>query len=93
MTLKTFSWTDSISKFQQGWPIYRLTKRAADRAALLPGPGATRCFGPQMSAQGKLLLEERNQRMAAATTPEEKQAVWEDIRLRALDIDYSRGVL
>ena len=88
MTLKSFSWTESVSKFRQGWWIYRLTKKAADRALLLPGPGATASFTPQMSQQGKALMEERNQRMATASSHEEEFQIWKSIRLRALEIDY-----
>ena len=88
MTLQSFSWTDSVSKFRQGWPLFRLTKRAADAACLERGPGATTTIAGSMSKQGLQLLRERQQRMAAATFHEEKLEIWQDIRLRATQIDY-----
>ena len=65
MTLKSFSWTDSVSKHLSGLPVYRITKRAADRACLLPGPGATRTVGPYMSAQERSFLPKRFDRLGS----------------------------
>ena len=93
MSLQTFSWTDSPSKYNEGWPLYKLTRRAADRASLTLAPGAGETYASCMSQQGLILLEERWTRLATATTPEEVQAVYVDIRQKAEQIDYSLPVL
>ena len=89
MTLQTFSWTDSPSKYNAGWPLYKLTRRAADRASLTLAPGAGETYAACMSPQGLILLDERWTRLATATTPEEVQAVYVDIRERCFQIDYT----
>ena len=45
-----------------------------------------------MSQQGLALLQERIDRLAAATTADKRQAIYTDIRLKAEQIDYSRDV-
>ena len=89
MSLKTFSWTDSPAKYVEGWPIYRLTRRAADLTSLTLAPGAGESYSECMSQQGLALLDERWTRLASATTPEEVQAVYFDIREKAKQIDYT----
>ena len=89
MSLKTFSWTDSPSKYNQGWPLYKLNRRAADRASLTLAPGAGETYASCMSPQGLILLEERWTRLATATTPEEVQEIYVDIRQKAEQIDYA----
>ena len=92
MSLKTFSWTSSASKYVQGWPLYRLDHRSADRLSLTLAPGAGESYSECMSQQGLALLSERNERLKSATTPEEVQAVYFDIRERANQIDYTQPV-
>ena len=92
MTLSTYSTTDSISAWKRGWPLVRLSKRAADRASLTVAPTASQTIANQMSQQGLALLRERFDRLATATTPDERQAVYFDIRQKAEAIDYTREV-
>ena len=89
MSLQTFSWTDSVSKYNEGWPLYKLDRRAADRASLTLAKGAGETYASCMSPQGLILLEERWTRLASATTPEEVQAIYVDIRQKAEQIDYT----
>ena len=92
MTLSTFYTTESLAQFQRGWPLFRLSKRAADRASLTMDAKASRTIATQMSQQGLGLLRERFDRLATATTPDERQAVYADIREKAERIDYAREV-
>ena len=92
MTLSTYSTTDSISAWKRGWPMVRLSKRAADRASLTVAPTASHTIANQMSQQGLVLLQERFTRLATASTPEEVQAIYFDIRQKAEAIDYTREV-
>ena len=89
MSLQTFSWTDSPSKYNEGWPLYKLDRRAADRASLTLAPGAGETYASCMSPQGLILLEERWTRLATATTPEEVQEIYVDIREKCFQIDYT----
>ena len=92
MTLSTYSTTESISAWNRGWPMVRLSKRAADRASLTMDAKASRTIANQMSQQGLVLLQERFTRLATASTPEEVQAIYFDIRQKAEAIDYTREV-
>ena len=89
MSLSTYSTTDSISKWLQGWPLVRLSKRAADRASLCMAPTSSYSVGGSMSQQGLALLAQRNERLALATTADERQAIYTDIRQKAERIDYA----
>ena len=88
MTLKTFYVADSIDQWKRGPQLLlRLSPRAADRASLCVAPTSSYSLGNQMSQQGLQLLQEHLDRLALATTPDERQAVYADIRLKAEAID------
>ena len=93
MALQTFSWTDSPAKYKEGWPLYQLTRRAADRLSLELSPTSCISYSECMSQQGLLLLEERNERLKSATTPEAVQEIYTAIREKSELIDYSQPVV
>ena len=89
MTLKTVYVTDSIDQWKRGPQLlWRLSPRAADRASLCVAPTSSYSLGNQMSPAGLQLLEERFERLKTASTPQEVQAVYADIRRKAEAIPY-----
>ena len=91
MTLSTYSTTNSISAWKRGWPLVRLSKRAADRASLTVAPTASQTIANQMSQQGLALLRERFDRLATATTPMSVRR-FTSTPPKAEAIDYTREV-
>ncbi len=78
----------SISQWENCFELFDFDKRKADQLSLCMAPWASRSISTQMSVAGRLLLTERNERLASATTPEEVQAIYYDIRLKAEAIEY-----
>ena len=82
--------TSSVSQWLNNFELFNLDPAVADRQNLTKAPWASRSIGSQMSNQGRALLNERNERLKSATTPEDIQAIYYDIRIRAEQIDYQR---
>ena len=82
--------TASISQWLNNFELFNLDPAVADRQSLTKAPWASRSIGSQMSNQGRALLNERNEHLKSATTPEAIQEVYFDIRIRAEQIDYQR---
>ena len=80
--------TSSVSQWQNCFELFDFDKRRADQLSLCMAPWASRTIASQMSIAGRLLLAERNERLASATTPEEVQAIYYDIRIKAEAIEY-----
>ena len=82
----------SISQFQNNFELFDFDKRKADQLSLCMASWASRTMASQMSNQGRALLNERNERLESATTPDEIQAIYYDIRIKAEAIDYQRPI-
>lgn len=82
--------TSSVSQWQNCFELFNLDPKVADRKSLTMAPWASRTIASQMSNQGLALLNERNERLKSASTPEAIQEVYFDIRTRAEKIDYQR---
>tara|TARA_B100001059_G_C17474407_1_gene398614 strand:- start:233 stop:514 length:282 start_codon:yes stop_codon:yes gene_type:complete len=88
MGIKALYTTQSIAQHESFPQLFKLSLKTADEACLCRGEGATRCLFPQMSNQGRALLNKRKELLKATTTPDERQAVYHQICNEARQIVY-----
>ena len=88
MPPKVLYQTTSIDQWKRFPQLFRLSPKTADRASLCVAPTSSYTLGDQMSPAGLQLLQERIERLKTASTPQEVQAVYVDIRRKAEEIPY-----
>ena len=84
--------TKSVHQHKNFPQLWRLDPRVADWNSLCRGDGSTYTLAYAMTATGRELLDERNERLMGATTHAERKAIYDDICERAKVIDYTQPI-